>query len=145
MKLKRVYYSAFTPVENTPFQNKIKTSLEREHRLYNVDFMLRKYEIPLKEFKPVFVDGNLPKGDPKMHLANYYFDKPIDVNHANYEQLLRIPGIGPQSAYRISELQKKNIKINKREQLHNLGVVLKRATPFVKINGMVQRRLASYV
>lgn len=144
MELKRVYYSAFTPVENTPFQNKTKTSLEREHKLYNVDFMLRKYNIQLKEFKPIFVDGNLPKGDPKVHLANYYFNKPIDVNDASYDELIRIPGIGPQSAYRITELNEKHIKIQKKEQLSNLGVILKRAEPFLKINGMTQMRLGFY-
>jgi putative DNA modification/repair radical SAM protein len=140
MNLRRVYYSAFTPIEKTPLEKKGKTPLEREHRLYCVDFMMRKYGIGYPEFKGIFVEGNLPPGDPKVHLARQTLDRPVDVNAATYDELLRVPGIGPQSAQRILGLQKAG-GIKSRSQLHSIGVVLKRAEPFIKVNGRVQTRL----
>jgi len=145
MNLRRVYYSAFTPISDTPMQHQDKTPLEREHRLYCVDFMMRKYGIPLQEFKVIMESGNLPVGDPKIHLARCNFDGAVDVNTAAYEELLRVPGIGPTSAYRITQLQKSNTRITKRAQLHSMGVVLKRAEPFIKINGHTQSRMLEYL
>ena len=144
METKRVYYSAFTPVPKTPLEFKDKTPLLREHRLYNVDFMIRKYNIPLKEFKDVMNDGLLPKEDPKIALARQYFDGPVDINEASEEQLLRVPGMGPLSVSRILNLQKSHTKITKRNQLHSIGVVLKRAEPFIKIDGKHQQTLLAY-
>ncbi len=143
MKMKRTYYSAFTPVKHTALSAKIKTPIQREHRLYNVDFMLRKYGIGLKEFKQVMDNGNLPKGDPKIHLARNYFARSVDLNECSYEELIRVPGIGPTSATRIMSLRKTHT-IKKREELHNIGVVLKRAEPFIKINGYAQKTIFAY-
>lgn len=141
MELRRVYYSAFTPLEKTPLEGKNRTPLEREHRLYCVDFMVRKYGIPFAEFDEILVDGNLPDGDPKMHLARQTLDGPVDVNTADYEELLRVPGIGPQSAQRILSMQK-GMGIRSRSQLHSIGVVMKRADPFIRVNGRTQTTLA---
>lgn len=143
IELKRGYYSAFTPVENTPFENKSKQPLLREHRLYNVDFMMRKYFINLREFKEVMDNGMLPKEDPKVVLARNYFDNPVDVNHADWNSLIRIPGIGPTNAHRILEIQNSKTLITKKH-LHNMGVVLKRALPFIKIDGYHQKTLAGF-
>ncbi|MBU0762065.1 MAG: helix-hairpin-helix domain-containing protein, partial [Candidatus Altiarchaeota archaeon] len=139
--LKRVYYSAFSPVEGTPLQDKVRTPLERERRLYNVDFMMRKYGIELAEFRDIMEDYHLPKGDPKVHLARNHFDAPVDVNEAPYGELVRVPGIGPQSAKRILQVRSEGTKLTKRTQLHSIGVVLRRADPFLKIAGAVQTRL----
>lgn len=144
LDLKRIYYSAFNPVEKTPLQNKEKTPLQREHRLYNVDFMMRKYDIKLKEFKEIMPEGNLPKEDPKLALAKNYFDKPVDINEASKEDLIRVPGIGPTSLKRIINLREQKIKITKKEELHSMGVVLKRADSFLKIGGSAQCRLNSW-
>ncbi|MFA6089416.1 MAG: putative DNA modification/repair radical SAM protein [Candidatus Woesearchaeota archaeon] len=144
VELNRAYYSAFTPIKATPFEFKNQTPYEREHRLYNVDFMMRKYDISLSEFRNILVDENLPKGDPKIHLARLRFNRPIDLNSASKEDILRVPGIGPQSAEKILSLQSKNIKIEKREQLASIGVVLKRAEPFIKINGIAQKTLGEF-
>lgn len=143
IELRRGYYSAFTPIENTPFQNKQKQSLNREHRLYNIDFMMRKYFIKLNEFKEIMSDGMLPKEDPKIVLARKRFDSPVDVNEATWEDLIRVPGIGPINARRISDLQESHTKISK-QHLHNMGVVLKRAMPFIKINGYSQKMLGAF-
>ncbi|MFH1403403.1 MAG: putative DNA modification/repair radical SAM protein [Candidatus Altiarchaeota archaeon] len=144
MRLRRVYYSAFTPIELTPFEYKSKTPLEREHRLYQVDFMMRKYGIGLREFREVFEDGNLPRGDPKVHLARITLDGHVDVNEASYNELVRVPGIGPKSAVRILQLRKNNRGITSRRQLDSIGVVLKRAEPFLKVGGHVQARMSEY-
>jgi putative DNA modification/repair radical SAM protein len=142
MKLKRVYYSAFSPISGTPLQKKDKTPLEREKRLYNVDFMMRKYGIELVEFREIMEDQNLPAGDPKIHLARMHFDSPLDINEVPYQELIRVPGIGPRSAERIIRLRDNRIKITGRKQLHSIGVVLKRADPFLKISGSIQTKIA---
>ena len=144
VNLKRGYYSAFVPVEKTKLEFKDRTPLQREHRLYNVDFMMRKYGIRLKEFKEVMDDGMLPKEDPKVVLAREYFDGPVDINSADFNTLIRIPGMGPSSVQRVMALQRKGTKITKNEQLHNIGVVLKRALPFIKIDGKYQSRLSAF-
>ncbi|MBT7903746.1 putative DNA modification/repair radical SAM protein [Candidatus Woesearchaeota archaeon] len=144
MDLKRAYYSAFVPVHGTDLEFKDKTPYVRENRLYNVDFMMRQYDIKLNEFKEVMNNDNLPKGDPKIHLARNYFDGPIDVNEASKEELLRIPGIGPTCTQRIMSMQDKGAKIQKKSQLKSIGVVLKRAEPFLRINGISQRTLAAF-
>lgn len=142
IKLKRGYYSAFTPVENTPFENKSKQPLLREHRLYNIDFMMRKYHIRLQEFKTIMDNGMLPKEDPKVVLARHRFDSPVDINEADWNDLIRVPGIGPRNCQRILELQK-TTNITKKH-LHNMGVVLKRALPFIKIDGYNQKTLGAF-
>lgn len=145
LQLKRGYYSAFIPVESTPFAKKEMTPLHREHRLYNVDFMLRKYNFRLKDFKRIMDDGMLPKEDPKLVLARETFDSPIEVNEASYDDLLRVPGIGPLSAKRISIMNRAKNKITKYEQLKNIGVVLKRAREFIKVDGKHQKSLTAFV
>lgn len=143
-ELKRAYYSAFTPIKHTPLEFKDKTPFQREHRLYNVDFMMRTYDIKLREFKNILIDDNLPRDDPKIHLARNFFDKAIDINDCTKEELIRVPGIGPQSAERILNLHKNNIEITKRTQLKSIGVVLKRAEPFIKIGQTTQKTLTNF-
>ncbi len=144
INLKRGYYSAFTPVPKTPLQFKDRTPLIREHRLFNIDFMLRKYHIQLKEFREIMDNEMLPRIDPKIALARHYFDSGIDLNQAGWDELIRVPGMGPMSAHRILELQKSHTKIKKKEQLKNIGVVLKRALPFITLNGNRQKMLMEY-
>lgn len=141
--LKRGYYSAFLPVPNTPLETKNKTPLLREHRLYNVDFMIRKYGIPLKDFTSIMDNGMLPGCDPKVALAEQTLDGPVDVNESSFDDLIRVPGIGQLSAKRIMGFRKSQM-IKKYEQLHNIGVVLKRAKPFIKVNGVCQKRLGDF-
>jgi putative DNA modification/repair radical SAM protein len=144
IELRRAYYSAFTPVPKTRFENKPRVELLREHHLYNIDFMLRKYHIPLQEFEDIMENEMLPRIDPKVALARNAFDKGIDLKEANWDDLIRVPGIGPQSAKRILDMQKSNIKITKKEQLKNIGVVLKRALPFIELDGKRQSMIMEY-
>jgi len=144
MDVRRVYYSAFTPLHKTPLEDKKGTPYQREHRLYNVDFMMRKYDIPMDEFREIMEDDNLPPGDPKIHLARATLDGPADINTADYHELLRIPGIGPQSAQRIIDLRQQGTQVTSRSQLNSIGVVLKRADTFIKIMGRTQGTLGAY-
>ncbi len=145
--LRRGYFSAFTPIKGTPLERKRATPLEREHRLYQTDWLLRLYHFPFKEIKEILAsDENLPKGDPKLHLARNYFGEngKIDPNKSTYKELLRVPGIGLTSARRIIQLRRDNHIIKSRAQLHSIGVILKRADPFLRINGHIQKTLDAF-
>jgi predicted DNA-binding helix-hairpin-helix protein len=146
MELKRGYYSAFTPIEGTAFEAKQKQPLLREHRLYNIDFMLRNYEMKLCDFEAIMQDGMLPLNeDPKVLLARETLEKPVDMNTAAYVELLKVPGIGPMTARRIRGMQKRNQMITNYKQLHSMGVVLKRAKPFIGIEGKSQAMLKRWL
>jgi predicted DNA-binding helix-hairpin-helix protein len=82
-----------------------------------------------------------------LHLARRHFKEhgPIDPNNASYFELLRIPGIGPISAKRIINLRSKKVIFKRRADLKSVGVVLKRADPFLLINGQNQKTLSSYI
>ncbi|MDD5086759.1 MAG: helix-hairpin-helix domain-containing protein [Candidatus Nanoarchaeia archaeon] len=135
--LRRVYFSAFSPVKGTPLENEKPEKKKRESYLYNVDFLMRDYNYKIKEFYEIMDDGMLPNKDPKMAIAIQNFEKPVDINEASYEELIRIPGIGPKTAKRIL----KEKKITKYEQLNKLGAWISRAKPFIKVDGHTQKML----
>ncbi len=135
MNLKRVYFSAFSPVAGTAFEDKEEEPRWREHRLYQVDWLYRVYEMDRKEIFTAFdEDGFLQNKDPKMTIATEFFDSPIDPNSATFNELIRVPGIGPKSARRIA-LLRRDRKIERMRDLAALGVVTRRAGPFLKIGG----------
>ena len=141
MHLRRVYYSAFKPVKGTPLEHAPPGSVLRQQRLYNVDFLLRVYGYQLKEVEAVLNDGMLPREDPKRALARLMFDAPVDINEASYEDLIRIPGIGPRTARKI--LTRKG-RITRYEQLQQLGGGVKRAQPFIELDGKRQTVLSQF-
>jgi putative DNA modification/repair radical SAM protein len=140
-KVKRVYYSAFSPICGTTFENRQAQSLWREKRLYQIDWLYRVYK-----FNPRWIDyafnenGFLQNQDPKKALAQNLLDRPLNPQTSSYSELLLIPGIGPTSAQRIISARKTQ-KLDSKKKLQTLGVVLKRALPFLKINGFVQTSL----
>jgi putative DNA modification/repair radical SAM protein len=145
--LRRAYFSAFIPIEGTPFANKRAAPLEREHRLYQSDWLLRIYHYKLKDLKEVLTEeGNLPRGDPKIHFARHYFKEHglVDPNQASYKELIRVPGVGPISAKRIINLQAQKFEFKRREDLKSIGVVIKRASPYLIINGRSQTTLDNF-
>lgn len=145
MMLKRVYYSVFNPITATSLEGLSAQPTWREHRLYQMDWLYRVYKFSENEIKIAFdEEGFLNNKDLKLFIALNTLDSSIDPNDASYDELLRVPGIGPKSAYRIVNYRKKN-KIYKREQLLNLGVRVKNATPFLKINGGEYPRLDRWI
>lgn len=133
--LARVYFSAFQPIPETPLEDHLPTPLLREHRLYQTDFLFRKYGFTFEDL--VFDDaGNLPsEADPKMMWAQAHPECfPVEVNRASREELLRVPGIGPTSASRILKLRGKD-RLRELSDLQRTGAVAKRAAPFVLLNG----------
>jgi predicted DNA-binding helix-hairpin-helix protein len=136
--VKRTYYSAFTPMPETPLENLPATSPQRELRLYQASFLLRDYHFTLEDM-PFDTDGNLPTNqDPKTAWAQTHLaEQPIEINQAQQEELLRIPGIGPKSAQAIltARQQGQRIRLNDLGDLHTLGVNTKRAAPFILLDG----------
>jgi len=146
--LRRAYFSSFIPIEGTPLASRQAASLAREHRLYQSDWLLRIYHYKLKDLKDILTDeGNLPEGDPKIHLARQYFKDrgPVDPNQASYQELIRVPGIGPISAKRIINLRTQKFVFKRRQDLKSVGVILKRADPYLLINGQNQTVLHNFI
>ncbi len=145
MMLKRVYYSAFNSVSGTSLENMVSQPTWREHRLYQMDWLYRVYNFSENEIKIAFDDnGFLKNKDPKLSIALNNFESPLDPNDAQYGELLRVPGIGPKSAYKIINYRKKN-RIYKRDHLQRLGVRIKNAIPFLKISGGEYTRLERWI
>ncbi|MBN1157674.1 helix-hairpin-helix domain-containing protein [Candidatus Woesearchaeota archaeon] len=140
LHLKRVYYSAFRPVKGTPLENEKAEPLLRQNRLYNVDFLLRVYGYETKEINTIMDDEMLPNEDPKVALAKATFDGAIDINEASYDELIRIPGIGPKTARRILA----GNKIRKYEDLRKLGGWVERAKPFIEVDGKRQTMIGEF-
>lgn len=144
LNLRRVYYSAFRPIKGTQLENEKPASPLRQNHLYNVDFLMRSYGYKVKEFEKIMDDGMLPNEDPKLALAKATFDSPLDINEASYEELIRIPGIGPETARRIVEARISHEKITRYEQLHNFGAFIDRAKPFILVDGKRQAMLSEF-
>jgi putative DNA modification/repair radical SAM protein len=145
MNLRRVYFSAFRPVAGTAFEGREREESWREHRLYQVDWLRRVYRLEKEEILAAFDDdGFLGNRDPKVAIAKSSFDSPIDPNSASFDELIRVPGIGPKSARRIA-LRRKEKRIEKRRDLAALGVVVRRAGPFLKVGGKCDTTLDRWI
>jgi len=137
VRLKRAYFSAFSPIRDTPLENKSATDPLREHRLYQASFLLRDYGFELEEL-PFVEGGNLPlPTDPKQAWAQRNLqEQPLEINKAERSELLRIPGIGPKGANAILKARQVN-KLRDLSMLKKLGVVAERAAPYVLLDGQL--------
>ena len=138
--LKRVYYSAYIPVNDNKNLPSIitKPPLLREHRLYQADWLLRFYdfsydEIVSEEF-PNLDEEIDPKTSWALHNLGFF---PMEINAVNKDELLRIPGIGVRSVYKI--LKARKYKSLDFEDLKKLGISLKRAMYFITCKGKYQK------
>ena len=135
-RLKRVFYSAYVPVvEHALLPSKdVKPPLLREHRLYQADWLLRFYGFRAEELLDEQHPDFNPLVDPKCSWALAHLDFfPVEVNTADYEALLRVPGIGVTSARRILTARRAGkLRI---EDLRKMGVVMKRAQYFLTASG----------
>ena len=134
--LKRVFFSAYLPVvehRNLPALT-TKPPLLREHRLYQADWLMRFYHFEAAELLDAQNPNFDPYVDPKCGWALRHLEQfPVEVNRADYELLLRVPGIGVKSARRILTARKTGSLDF--DGLKKLGVVLKRAKYFVLCRG----------
>ncbi len=134
--LKRVFFSAYLPVvehRNLPALT-TKPPLLREHRLYQADWLMRFYHFQAAELLDAQNPNFDPYVDPKCGWALRHLEQfPVEVNRADYELLLRVPGIGVKSARRILTARKTDSLDF--DGLKKLGVVLKRAKYFVLCRG----------
>ncbi len=135
LRLQRVYFSAFSPVSDTPLENHPAENPLREHRLYQASFLLRDYGFDLEDM-PFARDGRLPLDtDPKLAWARENLnERPVELNRADRETLLRVPGIGPQGANAILQARRRG-RLNDLNALQQLGVLTKRAAPYVLLDG----------
>ncbi|MBQ3089279.1 MAG: putative DNA modification/repair radical SAM protein [Oscillospiraceae bacterium] len=142
-RLKRVFYSAYLPVSGSrllPAAEHFKPPLLREHRLYQADWLLRFYHFDASELLEESQPNFDPQLDPKCCWALRHPDFfPVEVNSADYERLLRVPGIGVTSARRIL-IARRSSRLDELS-LKKLGVVLKRARYFITCSGRMTEGL----
>lgn len=135
--MKRVFYSAYVPVVEDTLLPSVETKppLLREHRLYQADFLMRKYQFAADEILSEDTPNFNPYMDPKCNWAVHNMHLfPVDVNTAPEGMLLRVPGIGPTSARRIA-IARRSGRLGMAE-LKKIGVVLKRAQYFIITSDM---------
>jgi putative DNA modification/repair radical SAM protein len=131
-RLKRVYYSAFSPIPDSSAFLPLKPApLRRENRLYQADWLLRFYGFALDEVVAGGKDGMLDLDiDPKLAWALKHRDRfPLDVNKASREDLLRVPGLGVRNVDRI--VASRRVRQLRLDDLARLKVPLSRARPFI--------------
>lgn len=134
-RMSRIYFSAFQPPEGLLWEGMRGTPLMREHRLYQADFLLRKYGFSFEEI-PLSSGGELSLDeDPKQIWAVRHPERfPLEINRAEKHELLRVPGIGPVSAERIITARLDG-RLRRPDDIKGLGVVLKRALPYLTFDG----------
>lgn len=139
-RLKRVYYSGYVPIATDSRVPQLNAPpLLREHRIYQADWLLRFYQFSLDEIiSPQTPDLDL-EVDPKVGYAlrnPHLF--PVDINRADYEMILRIPGVGVKSAKKIVSARRfQRLTV---EHLQKLGVVMKRAQFFIECPGSLNKQ-----
>ncbi len=133
--LKRVFYSAFVPVVRSPLLKGItKVPLLREHRLYQADWLMRFYRFSTDEIVNDRQPNLDPDVDPKMqHALLHLHEFPVEINRADYNMLLRIPGIGPTYAKRIISARK--LAPLRYDDLKLLKISTKKARHFMTVGG----------
>jgi predicted DNA-binding helix-hairpin-helix protein len=129
------HFSAFRPISDTPLEAAPAAPALREHRLYQAAYLLREYGFGPEEV--VYEsNGNLPLAlDPKTAWALAHPEQfPIEVSAASYEELVRVPGIGPMAARRLVA-SRSSTTLRGLPDLRKLGVVTTRAAGFLTVRG----------
>ena len=134
-KLKRVFYSAYIPVNKDSLLPTLEAPpLKRENRLYQADWLLRFYNFKVSDILSQDNPNFNLLVDPKVDWALRHLEEfPKEINSVSYEELLKIPGIGVTCAKRIVT-NRRNFKLDFKD-LKKMGVVLKRAIYFITCNG----------
>jgi putative DNA modification/repair radical SAM protein len=135
--LKRVFFSAYLPVNNDELlpDASVSVPLDREHRLYQADWLMRFYSFDADELvdeKHPFLDTHF---DPKTAWALAHLEQfPVELNRAPYEMLLRVPGLGVIGARKVMKARRHTTV--RPETLRLLGLSLKRVQYFVTFAGV---------
>jgi predicted DNA-binding helix-hairpin-helix protein len=135
-RLRRVYYSAFSPIPDASSALPLKAPpLVREHRLYQADWLLRFYGYRHDEIVADARTGMLDlQVDPKLAWALAHRERfPVDLNRAPREMLLRVPGLGVRSVQRL--LAARRVRRLHRDDLDRLQVPLAKVLPFISVPG----------
>src|SRR5438270_6978530 len=135
-ELTRAYYSGFSPVIQTPFENLPATDPLREHRLYQASFLLRDYGWKVEDL-PFLTDGNmLLDMDPKRAWAERYLrEAPVEIMTASCQELLRVPGIGPVGANAILRARRQG-HLTDLSHLRQLNIrAPEQAAPYILLDG----------
>lgn len=143
---RRVYYSCFEPIAHTPLEDKPPENRWREYRLYQSSFLLQQYGLRFKDFANFILDDNDMldlQRDPKIVYA-VRNEVCVDINSADFKDMIKVPGIGVQTANHILECRALGAKFNNEKDLKRIGVITKRALPFVIIKSSLQRRLDQF-
>ena len=131
--MKRVYYSPFSPVQECDCLPGTSTPDWRARRLYQADMLIKQYDIGAEEILPGDFDLEYDI-DPKAAMAlNNLGMFPVELNGADYETLIRVPGIGTASAMKILKARREGRVTF--EMLKPLGISLKRSVFFFTVNG----------
>ena len=135
LSLKRVFFSAYMPVnQDARLPSTDAVALNREHRLYQADWLMRFYRFEASELldeSDPFLD---PWVDPKANWALNHLELfPVEINTVPYEMLLRIPGIGVRGARKI--LRARKTATLRPDSLQKLGIAYKRARFFITCRG----------
>ncbi|MDZ4717425.1 MAG: radical SAM protein [Roseiflexaceae bacterium] len=130
----RAYFSAFHPIEHSPFADAPAEDPTRTLRLYQSDFLIRDYGFSYADL-PFDEQGLLPRDKtPKQAWAERHLHEPVEINHASRLHLLKVPGIGPKSADRIIAARR-NSRLRDLSQLKAMGVTTGWAAPYVLLDG----------
>lgn len=134
-RLKRVYYSRFNPVVQTPLEHVAAVDPLREYRLYQASFLLRDYAWEVEEL-PFVGEGNLRLDlDPKRAWAEVHLrETPVDVMTADREQLMRVPNIGPKAADAIVRARRQR-RLTDIAQLRGMMRAPDQAAPYILLDG----------
>lgn len=144
MQLKRVFFSAYLPVvEDARLPSSPSIQLDREHRLYQADWLMRFYGFSVSEI----IDEAHPHLaldlDPKANWALGHLDDfPVEVNTCSYEELLRVPGIGVRGAKLILRARRRTALGE--QEVRKLGIAFKRARYFITCNGAYMGKGVEY-
>jgi len=142
--LKRVYYSSFEPIAQTPLEKRAACPPYREHRLYQCSFLLRDYGFKADSFSTIVNDeGFLPNADPKLMWAKTNSDLfPIDVNNATFFEMVQIPRVGPLTAKRIMQARQcHNIRFSSDLEPVIGANLTRKISPFIDLR---DRRLTDF-
>ena len=135
LHIRRAYFSAFSPIHDTPLENRPAENPLRKVRLYQTSFLFRDYDFGLEEM-PFDPQGNLPLDiDPKLAWAEANLQEaPVELNRAEHHELLRVPGIGPKGSRTILNARRQG-RLRELAHLRQLGIATKRLAPYVLLDG----------